>query len=321
MKNLTTFTRSVINGLEAEGRYGTAHVYRSTLNAFTLFWEKNHPEGEIPMEQVFTPVTLQEFEIHLKARMLKMNTMSTYMRMLRAIYNRALSAGMVLYVHGLFKHVFTGTRADVKRALPPAGMGQVLTTTPDEETSKAQIWFALLFLLRGMPFADLARLRKCDLQDGVITYCRQKTGKMVSVRVNADAEALMKCCADNHPESPYLLDILWNGQHPVGSRSEYWYYQMVLRDFNRELKQVGRALGIGKRLSSYTARHTWATTAFHRKYATGIISNSLGHSSVKVTETYLMPFGNEVLDKTNNEIIAYVKSCATGTAKKKKQKV
>ena len=60
---------------------------------------------------------------------------------------------------------------------------------------------------------------------------------------------------------------------------------------------------------TYVARHTWATTAFHTKVAVGIISNALGHSSVKVTETYLKPFENEVLDKTNKKIIAYVKRC------------
>ena len=60
---------------------------------------------------------------------------------------------------------------------------------------------------------------------------------------------------------------------------------------------------------TYTARHTWATTAFHTKVTVGVISNALGHSSVKVTETYLKPFENEALDKANKKIIAYVKKC------------
>ena len=60
---------------------------------------------------------------------------------------------------------------------------------------------------------------------------------------------------------------------------------------------------------TYAARHTWATTAFHTKVTVGVISNALGHSSVKVTETYLKPFENEALDKANKKIIAYVKKC------------
>lgn len=267
------------------------------------------------MKKVFVAATIQEFERHLQERMLKLNTLSTYLRMLRALYNRALAAGMANYVPGLFARVYTGTRTDVKRALPPADMGHALTISPSlqQELRETQIWFALLFLLRGMPFADLARLRKCDFRNGVISYRRQKTGRQVSVQVTAEAAELLRQCADHRTNSPYLLNILWDeSRHsPLGSRNEYQHYQRVLRNFNRKLKLLASALGLSGKLSSYTARHTWATTAFHTKVAVGIISNALGHSSVKVTETYLKPFENEVLDKTNKKIIAYVKRCTT----------
>ena len=313
MKDLTSFTLSVVQELEDEGRFGTAHVYRSTLRAFQLYWQARHPKEKIPIKKVFVPATLQEFERHLQERMLKMNTLSTYLRMLRAIYNRALLAGAVNYIPGLFSHVYTGTRADVKRALPPADMGKLLTAPPPQrqELAGAQVWFALLFLLRGMPFADLARLRKCDLQDGIITYRRQKTGRTLTVKVTTEVAALIERCADRHPGSPYLLDILWDAQENfvMGSFGEYRRYQAILRSFNLRLKQLACALGISQNLSSYTARHTWATTAFHRSCSIGIISNALGHSSIKVTETYLKPFENEMLDKTNKTIIAYIKSC------------
>lgn len=314
MKDLTSFTLSVVQELEDEGRFGTAHVYRSMLRAFRRYWEAKHPQKEIRMKRVFAAGTIQEFERYLQERMLKLNTQSTYLRMLRAIYNRALLAGLVRHVPRLFAHVYTGTRADVKRALPPADMGRVLALSPSlgQELREAQIWFALLFLLRGMPFADLARLRKCDFKGGAISYRRQKTGRQVHVQVTAEAAELIRQCADRRTDSPYLLNILWNGNRhfSLGSHSEYRHYQQVLRSFNRKLKLLTTALGLNCRLSSYTARHTWATTAFHTKVAVGIISNALGHSSVKVTETYLKPFENEVLDKTNKKIIAYVKRCS-----------
>ncbi|RHE88048.1 site-specific integrase, partial [Bacteroides stercoris] len=222
MKDLTTFTLSVIQELEDEGRFGTAHVYRSMLRAFQRYWESQHPKTEIRMRKVFDVATIQKFERHLLERMLKLNTMSTYLRMLRAVYNRALLAGLTGYVPGLFKHVYTGTRADVKRALLPAEMGQTLDTSASvrRELKEAQIWFALLFLLRGMPFADLARLRKCDFKDGVITYCRQKTGRQIRVHVTAEAAELIRQCADRRTGSPYLLNILGdeNCRFPLGRR-------------------------------------------------------------------------------------------------------
>ena len=84
MKDLTTFTLSVIQELEDEGRFGTAHVYRSMLRAFQRYWESQHPKTEIRMRKVFDVATIQKFERHLLERMLKLNTMSTYLRMLRA---------------------------------------------------------------------------------------------------------------------------------------------------------------------------------------------------------------------------------------------
>lgn len=321
-KDLKEFMLSIIESLESEHRFGTAHVYRSALRSFTLYWSSCRGQ-RTPMKLrfVFTSAVLHDFEQHLKGWQLSMNTISTYIRMLRAVYNRALREKIVRYIPGLFDRLYTGTRADVKRALLPSDMARLLAlpslsgskensviASLSSELQEAHRWFSLLFLLRGMPFADLARLRKCDYHDGVISYSRQKTGRCLSVSVPKEAESLLRACADRNSESPYLLSILGGrGNLESGSRMEYLRYQQVLRIFNCRLGQLSRILGLGCKLSSYTARHTWATLAFRRKCSVGIISNALGHSSVKVTETYLKPFELEELDKTNRMIISYVK--------------
>ena len=88
MNDLKKFMETVILRLESEGRYGTAHVYQSTLNAILRYWQVRQ-KGTIKLDKVFTPVLLQDFERYLLENMLSMNTVSTYMRMLRAIYHRA----------------------------------------------------------------------------------------------------------------------------------------------------------------------------------------------------------------------------------------
>lgn len=325
-KNLTEFMLSLVQTLEDEHRFGSAHVYRSTLHTFTAYWNKRKGRKILmAVRNVFTVSVLREFEEYLRGKLLKMNTISTYMRMLRAVYHRLLKDGEVDYTAGLFDSVYTGTCADVKRALSPADMAKILSfPLPDlgnvavgtsvssslvqDNLQEARCWFSLLFLLRGISFADLARLRKCDYKDGVVSYCRQKTGRRLTVTVPKEAESLIRTCSDTNPASPYLLSILDGGKAGgIGSREEYDRYLCVLRDFNRRLDHLAYVIGIKCKLSSYTPRHTWATLAYRKKCPIGVISNALGHSSIKVTETYLKPFETEELDKANRMVIACVK--------------
>ena len=312
MNDLKKFMETVILRLENEGRYGTAHVCQSTLNAILRYWQIRQ-KGTIKLDKVFTPVLLQDFERYLLENMLSMNTVSTYMRMLRAIYHRATKEKRIKWRQGLFDTVYTGVRADTKRSLTAKHMGNILVAQQSLPSLKeAQSWFTLLFLLRGMPFIDLARLRKCDLYGDTLIYKRQKTGRIITVNVTPEAMRLIKQLANRNPQSPYLLSILpsnsklQNG-NCFGSKEEYRLYQAILRGFNRRLNELSRRMNLGEKLSSYTARHTWATTAYQKKCATGVICNALGHSSIKVTETYLKAFEQKEIDRTNRMIISYVK--------------
>lgn len=217
------------------------------------------------------------------------------------------------YVTGLFDKVYTGTRSDVKRAVDARTVGRMIRMSgcPDESASaKAVDWFVLMFMLRGIPFVDLAHLRRSNLDKGVLTYCRHKTGQEVSITVPREAMDIInrRMAENDHPS--YLLPIL--GQPRTGKRRQekvltpYQEYQCELRNLNRRLERVSVDLRLGGRLSSYTARHTWATIAFHQETPVGVISRGLGHSSVKVTETYLKPFGDKEVDRTNRKILNYV---------------
>lgn len=303
MKDFSNYMFLTIEGFEAEGKFSTARLFRSSLRSFELFYG-----GAVPYEAL-TPEVLSSYEAHLLQRSLALNTVSTYLRMLRATYYRAVAAGETAEVPGLFRGVFTGTRSDVKRALSVRNTARLLAA--DEQTVPPALlqvcaWAQLMFLLRGIPFADLARLRKCDLHEGIITYRRCKTGSLITIIVPAEALDIICRVGDSDPRSPYLLPILDKRLRRAADIDRC--YTSALRRFNRLLAQLSVALGLHARLSSYTLRHTWATTAFRRKVPVGLICNAMGHSSVTVTETYLKPFVDEEIDRANRELISYIKS-------------
>ena len=156
MLKVLAFMKQVATGLQMEGNFGTAHVYRSSLNAIIAYC------GEEDL--LFSEVTsewLKGFEVYLRSRGCSWNTVSTYLRTFRAVYNRAVDLRKASYVPHLFRSVYTGTRADHKRALCDEDMKKVFaklsrTSGVPFAVCQAQELFILMFSLRGMPFVDLA---------------------------------------------------------------------------------------------------------------------------------------------------------------------
>ncbi|WP_455006795.1 tyrosine-type recombinase/integrase [Bacteroides finegoldii] len=304
MLNVLTFMKEVADGLQMGGNFGTAHVYRSSLNAIIAYCG-----GEDFTFNEITPEWLKGFEIHLRKRKCSWNTVSTYMRILRAVYNRAVDNNEAEYIPRLFRYVYTGTRAEHQRALETGDVkkifaGLILLSGVNPAMQRARHFFILMFLMRGIPFVDLAYLRKSDLHGNVITYRRRKTGRPLSVTLTNEAMRIVRMYMNQNVHSPYLFSFL---RSPEGTMEAYREYQLALRSFNRQLLILGEFLGIPNRLSSYTARHTWATTAYYCEVHPGIISQAMGHSSITVTETYLKPFQNKKIDEANKLIIDFIK--------------
>ena len=304
MLKVVAFMKQVAVGLQMEGNFGTAHVYRSSLNAIIAY----HGKRDFAFDEVI-PEWLKGFEIYLRSRGCSWNTVSAYLRTFRAVYNRAVDCRGAVYVPHLFRSVYTGTRADRKRALDTEDIQKVFTKLPQSpavtsDIRRAQELFVLMFLLRGLPFVDLAYLRKSDLRDNVITYRRRKTGRPLSVTLTSEAMAILKRYMDRDSSSPYLFPLLNSRE---GTKEVYHEYQLALRNFNRQLMLLGEMLGLGDKLSSYTARHTWATTAYYCEIHPGVISEAMGHSSITVTETYLKPFQNKKIDEANKKVVDFIK--------------
>lgn len=235
------------------------------------------------------------------------------MRVLKAVYNRLVAEKRLEYGATLFDDVYTRVESQTKRSLKQEQMHALLHTDFSQLPKAGQCalaYFLLMFLFRGMPFIDLAYLRKQDVKGNCVTYCRHKTGRKMTVRIPREAEVLLEEWRNRNPDSGYLFPIL---DHTLAKDKElYACYQKALRNFNRQLAQAASLLLPDIAISSYTARHTWATLAFYAGASVGIISKALGHSSIKVTETYLRPFENEKVDAANDELIMSVQKCGKG---------
>ena len=306
MVHLSPYMKSVIERLTADKKRPAGHTYNATLNSFTKFFGGQGTE-EMLVTDVFTAGKLKEYEAWLRSRNASWNTVSTYMRVLKAVYNRLVEAKRLTYDARLFDSVYTKVEAQSKRSLTEEQMNTLLHTDFEklpEDVQNVLAYFLLMFLFRGMPFIDMAYLRKQDLKEHCITYCRHKTGKKMVVRIPHEATALFEKCRNKKTDSGYLFPIL--DETTENDKKLYENYRQALRTFNRKLAKMAALLLPGTNISSYTARHTWATLAFYSGIPIGIISKALGHSSIKVTETYLKPFENEKVDAANDELIMSV---------------
>lgn len=301
--DLSGCVAEIVSALKKERKYTAAHNYLCTLRSLLRYAET----PSLPMREVFTAGWLKGYEDWLSVHRYSPNTISTYMRTLQAVYRRRKPPGTPGYDPTLFKEIYTGVEAPTKRALTVEQMKKLVATdfsTLAPKQRQVLAWFLLMFLLRGMPFIDLAHLRKTDLRNGRIVYRRHKTGKSMVVDLLPDAARLIRKYRDK-TDSVYLFPLLDGG---ISDTEElYRCYQDALRRFNRELAQLMKVLLPGVKVSSYTARHTWATIAYHMGLPIEKISQALGHSSIRVTMAYLKPFDAEVMNKINRQVLTFTK--------------
>jgi len=175
-----------------------------------------------------------------------------------------------------------------------------------------------MFQFCGMSFADLAHLEKSALNQNVLRYNRIKTKTPMSVEVLDTAKEMinqLRNRGDSHPDCPdYLFDIL-SGDRKRQDERGYREYQSALRRFNNRLKDLARALRLQSPVTSYTLRHSWATTAKYRGVPIEMISESLGHKSIKTTQIYLKGFGLKERTEVNKGNLSYVRNCCVGRDK------
>lgn len=200
--------------------------------------------------------------------------------------------------HAPFKYVYTGVEKTFKRAVPLTVIRRIrdldLTLTP--ATDYARDLFMFSFYTRGMSFIDMAYLKKKDLQNGVLSYRRQKTGQQLFIRW----EKPMQEIVDKYDTSGtcYLLPIIRN----MGAEARR-QYSSAAHFVNAKLKRLGEQLGLGMPLTTYVARHAWASIAKSKNIPLSTISEAMGHDSERTTRIYLASLDTSVVDKANSLIL------------------
>ena len=289
---LGEYVRELTQRLHKNGKHRSAEIYTCTLRSFMKF----RKEKDLLISQLDSLI-MEDYESYLRKNGLTLNTISFYMKRLRAIYNKALEQ------YGLedrkpFAHSFTKNTPTAKRALTAENIHQIVAaTTVTEEEALARDLFLFSFYTRGMSFVDIAFLEKGSIKDGQLIYKRKKTGKELRVAWRP----CMQEIADRHPslDGKHLLGIV--NQNVVTSvRKQYHYRQCRV---NKALQKFTRRIGIPMKVTMYCARHSWATIAKEKNIPISVISDSMGHNSEKITRIYLKSINDDVIDRYNDMLI------------------
>lgn len=289
---LLSFSHNLIERLAQVGKLRTAERYAVTLNSFSRF----HQGKDIPLNKLDSTL-LMAYEVYLQNQGVCPNTSSYYMRNLRAIYNRAVEEGIVPQSHP-FKRVYTGIDKTVKRAVPIQVIRQIrdldLASLPSQDLARDLFMFS--FYTRGMSFVDMAFLKKKDLQHGFLTYRRQKTGQRLFIKWEQPMQAIV----DKYETAgiPYLLPIIRSME-----KDERRQYINSVHLVNHNLKKIGERIGLGIPLTTYVARHGWASIAKSQHVPISIISEAMGHDSESTTRIYLASLDTSVVDHANSLVL------------------
>ena len=288
------YMSSQVKQLRAANRLGTAKNYEKTMCSFGEFLDDVRLPLSALTEQVIT-----DYNSFLIKRGLVRNSVSFYMRVLRAIYNKAVRQKLIEQQYP-FTEVYTGIDRTRKRAVSESIIAQLHRLELDAGTPLAlcRDMFIFSYCTRGMAFVDIAYLKKSNLQNGLICYARRKTGQLLSVRIEPSIQRIIDRYAD--PDSLYVFPILSS----LDTNEAYEQYQVALNTHNRLLGRLSEMLGCGSKLTSYTSRHSWATAARNHNVPISVISQGLGHTSEQTTQIYLTMLENSVIDDANKGIIS-----------------
>ena len=293
-QSVFTFFRQQIAKKEQMQCVGTKNNYTNAVNRFIEF----RNQKDLTFSQM-TADMMEMYQAWLWNRGVGQNTVSFYLRTLRTLHHKAVEAGQATS-NDIFAHVQTANVRTAKRAISIKDIRKIekLELQIGSSIDKARDLFLLSFYLRGMAFVDMAFLKKSDLKCGMVSYNRRKTHQNLNIEWIKPMQAIIDKYAEQTKDSPYILPILTGKE-----TSPYTQYRKVEYNTNYNLKKIGKMIGLKIPLTTYVARHTWASIALHMNIPIATISEGMGHNSYKTTQIYLESIDVATINEANRRII------------------
>jgi len=286
-----------IENLKHEKRIRYAGMYEISYNSFIKF----NKHLDIPFSDIDV-AWLKRYEAWGKEQNLSVSTISTRLRHLRAVFNLALLEQAIkseCYPFHAYK-VSKLNRKTAKRALTKEDIRKVMEHQGKSPMECLAIdIFTFSYLCAGINFIDMAKLKHSNIQENQLIYNREKTKKLIIVPLQDEARQIIEKYRND--KSPFIFPILstfHKTEIQVANR-----LHKVLAKINNHLKEIGNELNLPLPLTTYVARHSFATVLKRAGVSTSIISESLGHSSERVTQIYLDSFDNEQIDNAMKNLL------------------
>lgn len=288
------FANQLIREKKQAGRLGSVRAYKSSLKSIVLF----AGNSRLPFH-VLKKAFFKHYIEWLENRSVSRNTVHFYLRNIKAIYNRAQSTGLVSSDKNPFEGLSFSPQVTAKRSLSKSKLRKILELNLVFGTSMAltRDMFMFSFYACGMGYVDMAYLQYKNIQGNMIHYYRVKTKREIVIFIEPPMQALIE--KYRRTDSSYVWPILLDS---ATSEENYVRYRSGLTAYNWNLARIGNMLNI-EGLSSYVARHAWATAARNSLMPTAVISACLGHASERTTQIYLDSFNASLVRRINKKVI------------------
>lgn len=294
---IESFWKDEINRISSIGRAGGARVYLSSLQGLSNVLNLKTSFKELRYKDLLLA------EAELRRRGVSLNSVSVYMRTLRAICNKAIKLDIVDALWYPFKKYQIRREKTVPRTLSIEEMQKYfsLNLPVTHKWYKSYAIGMLIFQLRGINLRDLLMLSPANFKNNRVVYKRAKTGKLYSIELLPETSRLFENFSGKHTVLGLLDDVFKDLHSKVESVHRY---NQCRKNINSHLKKIGKELDLSTNLSTYVFRYSYANIAKQLGYSKDMIAEALGHEyGNSVTGIYLEMFDNEKLDEMNKNIV------------------